>query len=105
GQPGAQRFVFFSAFEEMLRRLERGDLLRAQGGGELRHRHLVQRAHSITFGTRNRPRSTAGALRWFASRWLPSLTTSSRRRNCTSWTAATGCDSGSTPRVSTARIF
>jgi hypothetical protein len=33
---------------------------------------------------------------WLASRWLGSLA-SSRRRSCTSWMAATGWASGSTP--------
>jgi hypothetical protein len=28
---------------------------------------VQRRAHSITFGTRNRPSSTAGALRWLAA--------------------------------------
>ena len=62
-------------------------------------------AYSITLGTRNRPRSTAGALRWLASRWSGSLAMSSRRRRAMSWMAATGCDSGLTPEVSTACIF
>jgi hypothetical protein len=46
-------------------------------------RGMVFMAYSMTLGTRNRPRSTAGALRWLASRWSGSLTTSSRRRSAT----------------------
>ena len=57
-----------------------------------------------TLGTRNRPRSTAGALFWLASRSFGSLTTSGRRRSDTWSITAVGWASGSTPVVSTAFI-
>ena len=69
------------ARQEVLRGLDRRNLARAQRLGELGHAQsavrVLRRAHSITFGTRNRPLSTAGALRWLASRLFGSLATSS----------------------------
>src|SRR5690606_40474777 len=62
-------------------------------------------AHSITFGTRKRPPSRAGALAMLASRASVSVTASSRRRRVTSSMADRGVYSGATPEVSTARIF
>src|SRR5690606_1208525 len=96
-------------------RFHGGDLLVLELGGQFGHAQVVQIgsaheiflpcAYSMTLGTRNRPSPWAGALRILASRWLGSLATSSRRRSTTSWMAATGWASGSTPEVSTACIF
>ena len=93
---GAQRLVArLPRARKCWASLDRRDLCAAQLGGScatFRSCTLAvwckrsAAAHSITLGTRNRPRSTAGALRWLASRWFGSLTTSSRRRSATSWT-------------------
>jgi hypothetical protein len=46
----------------VLRRFDRRGLFVGNGSCQFRHIKLMQIFHSITFGTRNRPRSTAGAL-------------------------------------------
>ena len=84
GQVGSQRFMRLGAREEVFRGLDGGDFLRRQPGRQFDHGQFMQRRHSITFGTRNKPRSMAGALRWLASRLSGSLATSSRRRSATS---------------------
>ena len=48
--------------KQMFRELEARDRAVVERAPHLGDAHLVQRLHSITFGTRNRPASTAGAL-------------------------------------------
>ena len=55
---------------------------------------VIWAPYSMTLGTKNKPRSTAGALCWLASRWLGSEATSSRKRKATSWMVAIGCARG-----------
>ena len=82
-QVGTEVLVFLGARQQVLRGFDAGGLLVGNGGGQFGHAQAVELVHSITLGTRNRPRSTAGALFWFASRLLGSLATSGRRRKLT----------------------
>ena len=83
--------MFMQACKQMFRELETGDFTGREHARGLGHAHLVQRLHSITFGTRNRPASTAGALRRFSSRRSSSVTTSSRRRSARRARPKAGC--------------
>ena len=69
-QHRAELLVIGQACEQMCRQFNAGHLFRGHRAAEFGHALLVQRgAHEpITLGTRNRPSSTAGALRWLASR-------------------------------------
>ena len=59
----------------MFRRLDAGDVACRPARGRVRPRPAACSVlHSITLGTRNKPSSTAGALRWFGSRWSVSVT-------------------------------
>ena len=72
-QKRAQAFVVLNARQEMLGHFDAGNLARRELGGQFGHAKIMQirvqnSAHPITFGTRNSPFSTAGALTWLASR-------------------------------------
>ena len=68
-QEGPELFVSGNPCKQVLRQLFARQHLVTQRVAQLGHAHLMQGAtHSITFGTRNRPSSTAGALRWFSTR-------------------------------------
>src|SRR5687767_8342813 len=54
----------------------------------------------MTLGTRYRPASTAGAIRWNSARWSGSVTRSGRRRCPEGSSASRACDMGSMPAVS-----
>src|SRR2546423_610879 len=70
-QPGPQWSVTRNAREQMFRDFDARDLARRERATHVGHADLMQCLHSMTFGTRNRPSSTSGALRWFSSRWSP----------------------------------
>ena len=61
-----------NAGQQRLRGLDAGQLAQRDGARQLGHAEIGHTrwspAHSITLGTRNRPSSTAGAVRWLASR-------------------------------------
>ena len=78
------------ACKQMFRQLDARDRPGRQFAPQFGHARLVPAAHSITFGTRKSPPSTAGALTRLASRRSVSVTASSRRRRCTSCTADSG---------------
>jgi hypothetical protein len=60
---GAQLFVGGNPCEQLLRQFDAGNGFVLQRAAQVGHAELCGIAHSITFGTRNKPSSTAGALR------------------------------------------
>mgnify|MGYP006153459881 CR=1 FL=1 len=89
-QESAQVGVGRNAVQRMLGQGDGGRLAGGQGLALLGQGQIMQRAHSITLGTRNRPPSWAGALAMLASRLLGSVTASARRRRVTSSMADSG---------------
>src|SRR5690554_2794765 len=77
--------------EQRFGHLTAGNLTAGQCLGELGqclvvHGRILRRVHSTTRGTRYKPLSTAGAMRWKWSRWSCSVTSSARSR----WVASRG---------------
>ena len=62
--------IGLGTLQKMLGHVGGAELFARQVGTQFNQGLLMQGfvAHSITLGTKNKPRSTAGALRWLASR-------------------------------------